>query len=159
MRSEDRGVQEVGRFGGAKKKQKRQNESVSTVQPQPVKKKEKSLAEEASNIGYFTVKTEVIETVNCPFDPSHIMTYDRLLTHISRCKEKCETASQYVMCPYDPTHYYRFDLIEAHKATCDKKHLYVVDEGWDMLNTTSVDQSTRLNCDLSKSKVIEELPL
>lgn len=89
---ESYGKKEVGRYGGDKKHKKRKNNVPSnatgkaTTPPPAPKPKVASLIEEASNEGFFAGQTEEIQFSVCPFNPSHIMSRDRLYTHIHRCK-------------------------------------------------------------------------
>jgi hypothetical protein len=51
-------------------------------------------------------------TMKCPFDPSHVMPYDRFLNHLDKCK--FQDKKSYAKCKYNPYHVIHKDLISSH---------------------------------------------
>lgn len=51
--------------------------------------------------------------MRCPFDPNHIMPYERFLNHIEKCSfpEK----KSYRKCKFNPYHIHHMDLIASHE--------------------------------------------
>ena len=47
--------------------------------------------------------------IRCPFDPSHIMPYDRFLNHLEKCKFKDKAL--YRKCKFNPYHVFHMDQI------------------------------------------------
>lgn len=73
--------------------------------------------------GYYMKGEErVRELASCPFDPSHKMPPESLLTHINRCKNPYK--SNFRLCPYNPEHYFLPQDMPAHIHSCPNRYEY-----------------------------------
>ena len=45
---------------------------------------------------------EGVRTIKCPFDPAHIMPYERFLNHLEKCQ--FPNKKQYRKCKFNPYH-------------------------------------------------------
>ena len=56
-----------------------------------------------------------VKTMKCPFDPSHVMPYERFLIHLDKCK--FEDKKSYRKCKFNPYHVFHMQRISAHESS------------------------------------------
>ena len=56
-----------------------------------------------------------VKTVRCPFDPNHVMPYDRFLNHLEKCKHP--EKKSYIKCRYNPYHVFHKSAIDSHEKS------------------------------------------
>lgn len=64
----------------------------------------------------------------CPYDRSHLITPDKLTTHLTKCRKqhlKRNTTPTIVICPYKWTHHVDKTELDHHVKNCDGKDLAV----------------------------------
>ena len=59
--------------------------------------------------------TDKAKTIRCPFDPNHVMPYDRFLNHLDKCK--FADKKSYVKCRYNPYHVIHKSQIDDHEKS------------------------------------------
>ena len=73
-----------------------------------------------------------IKTMVCPFDPSHVMPYERFLNHLEKCK--FPKKKEYAKCKYNPYHVLHKAEIEQHQRSITS-----------IMQTAPTAKSTRTN--------------
>jgi len=66
--------------------------------------------------------------VQCPYEKSHLVTPDKLITHLTKCRKqhlKKYPTPTIVVCPYKSTHHVPEAEFENHVENCDAKDLAV----------------------------------
>ena len=61
-------------------------------------------------------KVTKIKSVRCPYNSSHVMTLDKLGSHILKCSFR---TNEFVSCKYNTLHIYRQGFIEEHERSSD----------------------------------------
>lgn len=87
----------------------------------------------------------------CPYDRSHLITPDKLMTHLTKCRKqhlKRNPTPTIVICPYKCTHHVDKTELEHHVKNCDGKDLAV----HMLLEPTTIEKKV----DHSIPKIVEE---
>lgn len=64
----------------------------------------------------------------CPYEKSHLVTPDKLITHLTKCRKqhlKKHPTPNIVVCPYKSTHHVALAELDYHVKNCDGKDLAI----------------------------------
>lgn len=66
------------------------------------------------------------QLVQCPYEKSHLVTPDKLITHLTKCRKqhlKKYPIPTIVVCPFNSTHHVRQEELDNHVKDCDARDL------------------------------------